>query len=385
MAEGVSGRASDVRVPLRERHSSAKFRMLGSHLWLVGAALLGLPVGRSQSYYDPCYGDDDVRFEAPITIRSGESTTREIQANHTHRFDFHNYNLTTMGLPDNERKVIISLEPCYGVVFLFVRKNIACHPNPYSCINLRTGYRDSWRCERTHFMSEINGSKDGAPTFFQVSLSASSYYISVFATQESRYALTVLDDVGAWPRRGNNGIIRGAVMGTGEVMLQWTIANYFPLGISETKRYYVYAIRLLEDDEVNQSSAVLLRPEKILNTVCGILNNTDHEDDIVDSDLCDTTCNTSLLGLLSGSRYVFNVVVESHRGFKMAYAGVSMLTTWQSVDNAVDGGVGGGRRLMEVASETPMDPKDIQVVGAVMGSVLGMVGVAGMILLRFTS
>jgi hypothetical protein len=348
----------------------------------VSALLCALPLSQAQSYYDTCFGEDDVGFEPIATIRNGESATREIQANNTQRWVYHNYNLTTMALPDTERKVIISLEPCYGVVYLFVRKNIPCHPNPYSCINLKTGFRNARGCERTHFMSEINGSRDGSPTFFQVSLSAASYYISVFAVQESRYSLTVLDDVGAWPRRGNNGIVRGAVMGSSKVMLQWTIAKYFPLGVSETKQYRVYAIRLLEDDVIN-NTAVFLRPNKILNTVCGILNNTDHADDIVDSDLCDTTCNTSLEGLISGSRYAFNVVAESHRGFQMAYAGVTMLTSWDAVDNALEGPPG-GRRLMDVAG-TPMDNKDMQVVGAVMGSVLGIVGMAGMVLLRFTT
>lgn len=358
--------------------------MFGSHLWLAGAAaLLGTlpPAAQGQSYYEPCYHSNDFNFEEPLIIRNGESTTREIQANRTQRFDYHNYNMTTLNLPDAQRKIIISLEPCFGVVYLFVRKNIACHPNPYTCINLKTGFRESKKCERTHFMSEIDGSRDGAPTFFQVSLSASSYYISVFAAQDSRYSLTVIDDIGAWPRRGNDGIVRGSVLGAGEVMLQWTIADYFPLGISETKQYWVYAVRLLDDDVVNES-AVLIRPGKILNTVCGIVNNTDHADDLVDSDLCDTTCNTSLSGLISGSRYVFNVVAESHRGFKMAYAGVTMLTSWDEVDNAITGS--GARRLMDVTA-TPMDNKDMQVVGAVMGSVLGIVGVAGMVLLKFTS
>mmetsp|Transcript_30331 Transcript_30331/g.80033 ORF Transcript_30331/g.80033 Transcript_30331/m.80033 type:complete len:229 (+) Transcript_30331:2074-2760(+) len=228
-------------------------------------------------------------------------------------------------------------------------------------------------------MSVIDGSRDGAPTFFQISLSATKYYISVFAATDARYTLTMLDEVGAWPRRGNDGIVSAQVVETSKVMLQWHVADYFPLGVADTVRYYVYAVRLVPDDNIT-NPAVFLRPSKILNTYCGLQNNTDRDDDSVPADLCDETCNSTLEGLLSGSTYAFNVVVESSRGFRMAYSGVTLQTTWSETEN-IDVGV---RRLLE-ASSVPMDSKDMQVVGAVMGSVLGMVGMAGMVLLRFMS
>eukprot|EP00429_Kryptoperidinium_foliaceum_P033199 CAMPEP_0176175422 /NCGR_PEP_ID=MMETSP0120_2-20121206/89868_1 /TAXON_ID=160619 /ORGANISM="Kryptoperidinium foliaceum, Strain CCMP 1326" /LENGTH=220 /DNA_ID=CAMNT_0017513469 /DNA_START=1 /DNA_END=660 /DNA_ORIENTATION=- len=184
-----------------------------------------------------------------------------------------------MQLNDTDRKVIISLDPCFGIVYLFVRKNIACHPDPYSCIDLDTGYRDAAICRRTHFMSE----------FFRISLSASRYFISVFAASDARYSLTVLDDVGAWPLQGNSGSVQASVAASGTVMLQWAIAEYQPQGISSTKQYHVYATPLVENDTV-QSGPVFLRPSKILNTYCGLQNNTDRADDVIDAALA--TCRS---------------------------------------------------------------------------------------------
>ena len=41
-----------------------------------------------------------------------------------------------MHVKDEYRKIIINLEPCRGVVYLFVRKTRPCWPNPYSCLKL---------------------------------------------------------------------------------------------------------------------------------------------------------------------------------------------------------------------------------------------------------
>merc|ERR1719449_56319 len=111
-----------------------------------------------------------------------------------------------MNQPDNIRKLIINLEPCRGVVYLFVRKTRRCWPNPYSCIDITPGLerRDTAGCAWTHFKSEIDGSRDGTPTFFEVPLSSTKYFISVYATENSAYTLTVLADIGAFPRPGVN-------------------------------------------------------------------------------------------------------------------------------------------------------------------------------------
>lgn len=92
-----------------------------------------------------------------------------------------------------------------------------------------------------------------------------------------------------------------------------------------------------------------------MNTVCGLQNNTDREYDKVPAAMCQYgRCNATIDGVITQKRYIFNVVAESERGFKMAYAGLIMRTDWQIVTQA--------------ASD-----KTLRVVGAVSGSVLGMV------------
>merc|ERR1740120_334964 len=100
-----------------------------------------------------------------VEIKEGEVLYQEyIGANQTHRYFFRSYNVTTMNQPDKYRKLIINLEPCKGVVYLFVRKTRQCYPNPYSCITkLGTNLeRRTKPCDWTHFMSETDRSRDEA-------------------------------------------------------------------------------------------------------------------------------------------------------------------------------------------------------------------------------
>lgn len=62
-------------------------------------------------------------------------------------------------------------------------------------------------CKWTHYMSVIDGTRDGAPTFFELYLTSTQYYITVFARETSSYTLQVLTDIGQWPRPGNEGRI----------------------------------------------------------------------------------------------------------------------------------------------------------------------------------
>merc|ERR1719491_972363 len=137
-----------------------------------------------------------------------------------------------MNQPDSFKKLIISLEPCEGVVFLFVRKTRPCWPSPHSCCKplasslgiaglspLPTAppcvaSLQTTKCDWTHYHSVLDGSKNGAPTFFEIPLSSTKYYISVYAPRKenadegiskARYRLTLLADPGAYPRPGLNG------------------------------------------------------------------------------------------------------------------------------------------------------------------------------------
>lgn len=326
---------------------------------------LSTSVCKHQGY--PNVGPEEV-------ILDGQSLYREINFNQTHRWRYTNLNVTTMNQPDQYRKLIIQLEPCRGVVYLFVRKTRPCWPDPYSCIDMTPGSerRDPQSgCEWTHFMSEIDGSRDGAPTFFEVPLSSTNYYISVYSpfATKSAYTLTMLADTGAFPRPGEHGRIRARQLGELTVQISWTEANYIPTGISDTKQYWVYSAMLLDNDN-RSNPAVFMRPDKILNTVCGLrdspsnIRNTDRSYDTVSPATCrDGICNATIQPIITEKRYAFNIIVESNRGFMMAYSGLIMRTEWEVVRQA--------------ASD-----KLLKVIGAVAGSVMGMVVIIYFMLLK---
>lgn len=313
-----------------------------------------------------CAHEEDTERVSPQTeIRDGETVYRDIRSNNTHRYFYSNFNVSTMNQPDEFRKLIINLEPCKGIVYLFVRKTRRCWPNPYSCIDVTPGQqrRNPSECKWTHFMSEIEGNRDGTPTFFEVPLSSTKYFISVYAPERSSYTLTMLADIGAFPRPGGGGRITARQMKELQVQISWDEAHYFPSGISGTKQYWVYSAMLLESDN-RSNMAVFMRPDKIMNTVCGLQNNTDRQYDRVPAAMCSYgKCNATIDGVITQQRYVFNVVVESDRGFRMAYSGLVMRTDWTVIRQATS-------------------DQTVKVIGAVSGSVLGMVIIIYFLMLK---
>jgi hypothetical protein len=295
-------------------------------------------------------------------LPDGVTQFRDIRENQTHRWYFRlgpPYNVSVMDLPDAHRKLLINLEPCRGMVYLFVRKTRPCYPDPYSCVERRKSSDCTW----THFMSQIDGSVDGTATFFELPLTSTRYFISVYARTNAQYTLTALTDMGAFPRPGGFGRISAVQLRELQVQLSWDVASYFPAGITDTKQYSVYSSLLLENDN-RTNMAVFMRPDKIMNTVCGLENNTDRQELTVTRAQCGATkCNATLDGIIMDKRYVFNVVVESERGYRMAYSGLIMRTDWEVVRQA--------------ASD-----KTLQVVGAVSGSVLGMVVILYFLMLK---
>lgn len=294
----------------------------------------------------------------------GEPVDGTLNANFTHTYTYSNYNVTTFNQPDELRNLVIHLEPCHGTVFLFVRKTRRCFPNPYSCIDVATDTRTPGECEWVHFMTQIDGSRDGTATFLEIPLSTTKYFISVFAMEDAAYELTVLADTGAIPRPGGNGRVIANQTDELSVTLSWDPAHYIPTGVSDTKHYIVYASLLKEgDDRTNR--AVFFRKDKIMNTVCGLVRNTDHEYSIVPASDCkDGTC-TAVVNARSKQRYIFNVVAESHRGLKFAYAGGILKTDWEVVRQVTDA-----------------DNSTLAAIGAVAGSVLGIVVMTYIMLLN---
>lgn len=278
-----------------------------------------------------------------------------------HKYSYYNFNITTMNQPDRDRRLIINLEPCRGIVYLFVRKTRPCWPNPYSCMATRSPADCQW----THFMSEIDGSRDGAPTFFEVPLSTTRWFISVYSPgpRIASYTLTVLADIGAFPRPGAQGRLTARQLRELQVQISWNTATFSPVGISQVARYWVYSAMLLESDN-RSNTAIFLTPEKIMNTVCGLQNNTHVHYDVLTPDRCQNgICNATIEGVITEKRYVFNVVVESVHGYRMAYAGLIMRTDWEVVRQATS-------------------DKNLKVIGAVSGSVLGMVIIIYFLMLK---
>jgi hypothetical protein len=313
-----------------------------------------------------CHHENYDNVGASTEVKDGDTVFREIRKNQTHRWFYRSLNVSTMNQPDIYRKLIINLEPCRGVVYLFVRKTRRCYPDPYPpCIDLTPGQelRQPDMCKWTHFMSEIDGSRDGTPTFFEVPLSSTKYYISVFATQNSAYTLTLLADIGAFPRPGSNGRLEAKQLRELQVQLTWDTSTFRPIGITDVEEYWVYSAMLLENDN-RTNMAVFMRPDKIMNTVCGLENNTDREYSRIAPSTCSGgKCNATIDGVITDKRYVFNVVVKSKRGYKFAYAGLIMRTDWEVVRQA--------------ASD-----KTLKVIGAVSGSVLGMIVIIYFLMLK---
>merc|ERR1719382_2208577 len=103
--------------------------------------------------------------------------------------------------------------------------------------------------------------RTGRRLFFEVPHTATKYFISVFATENSAYTLTVIADIGAFPRPGGDGKIAAEQSASMLVRLNWDAAYYSPMGVSETRQYYVYSSMLLDTDD-RSNMQVFLRKDK---------------------------------------------------------------------------------------------------------------------------
>lgn len=337
---------------------ASSLRMLFRCKTLLLFLLVAQPILAAIDPNNPCAHQYAADVSPPKEIKDGTSVYTQIEKNQTDQYGYSNYLPETINQSDQHRKLIINLEPCKGIVYLFVRKTRQCFPNPYSCVDLSRGTQgiaDASACEWTHFNSVIDGTRDGAPTFFELPFTSTKYFISVFAKEKSEYTLTVTSQTGSWPRPGKHGELRVVQMGELQVELTWDVATFLGSTLSQAKRYYVYSAMLLDTDK-RTNSAIFLSKSKIMNTVCGLRNNTDtHFGKPIEADQClDGTCKAEIKGVIVGKRYMLNVVAESLGGYQMAYAGLLLRTDWFV------------RR--KAASE-----KTLQVVGAVTGSVFGMV------------
>jgi hypothetical protein len=308
----------------------------------------------------------------------GQPILNQLSLNKSKHYWYETFNVTTMNQPDRYRKLIISLEPCEGIVYIFVRRTRPCWPDPHSCCRPDgvesaitappcTSEKQKIKCSWTHYHSILDGSKDGAPTFFEVPLTSTKYYITVFApeaeninsgvTREVRYRLTMLTDIGAFPRPGLQGRLNAKQVGEMSMELQWDEATFVPVGVSELKHYYIYSSLLLPmDDKIN--NAVFLKPSKIMNSVCGLENNAVKYDVPLTSARCSSgRCSAVVSGVLPKRRYMFNVVSESMRNFNSSYAGIIVSSDWKET-----------AKLFGESADTV-----VPLVGGICGTIFGVV------------
>jgi len=318
-------------------------------------------LGQSQCLHEevgvelPLSGSGQGVLSNATVLRDGQPVMHTVGLNMTRLYYYENFNVTTMSQPDRYRKLIIKLEPCEGVAYLFVRKTRRCWPNPHSCCHIpsnsfliSTGSSltstppcnpvvQTTKCTWTHFNSVIDGSKDAAPTFFEVPLSSTKYYISVFAPKGpnqqysmsvASYRLTVLADIGAYPRPGLQGRLQVKQTGDMSVELAWEEATFLPAGVSAIRRYYVYSSLLLDRD-IKQNEAVFINPGKVMNSVCGLeINAVRYGSPLTASGCRQGTCKVVISGMVPRRRYMFNIVAESQRQFNASYSGIIVSTDW---------------------------------------------------------
>merc|ERR1719235_2492319 len=113
------------------------------------ASLLPIPLGLLWLVGRPCAArtaaceHDSIAIDPPerpeqahgnyTKLLEGEPILNHLSLNKSKLYWYQNFNVTTMNQPDRYRKLIISLEPCEGIVYLFVRKTRECWPDPRSC------------------------------------------------------------------------------------------------------------------------------------------------------------------------------------------------------------------------------------------------------------
>jgi len=329
----------------------------------------------------PDAADGDVVVGNYTKLTDGKPVMHGVRLDKMKLYYYENFNVTTMNQPDRHRKLIISLEPCEGVVFIFVRKTRRCWPDPFSCCRPIPGSlaytagngapssppcnpkQHLTQCAWTHFHSVIDGSRNAAPTFFEVPLSATKYFISVYApsaanmennVEKPKYRLMVLADIGAYPRPGLQGRIRAAHTNELTVQLSWEPAVFVPNGVSDLKSYHVFSTLLLAQDEA-QNQAVFLSPSKVMNSVCGLERNAvQYGVPMGQASCADGICKANVEGIVPRRRYMFNLVAESYRGYNSTYSGVIVTTDWKE-------------------TTTLFTPRALSIIGAILGTLFGVV------------
>ena len=273
-----------------------------------------------------------------VNITANPSVYNEIRANQSHMYYFETSDFTSQRIYGSDRSLIVRLEPCSGVVYLFVRRTRPCWPNPWSCVGSASD-----ECEWTHYRSNINGTSDGQSTILEVPLTSTKWFITVFGQTNAKYSLSVVKDPGIFPRFTDGGIIRSRQVNSDTIELSWLPILYRSAPVRGST-YTVYSSMYFD-------LGALVSPMYIMDTVCGLKLNTDHPYSTVNC-LEMGVCRINITGLVNQRKYIFNVVVNGL--VELAYAGT----------------------LVECAFDNPasvgMVRQTLESLGMVMGSVMAV-------------
>lgn len=150
---------------------------------------------------------------------------------------------------------------------MHIRRTRSCWPSP------STG-------EWTHYTA-----LDGVfSNVLEISGQSTNWFISIYANKDSRYSLTVIPDSRKYPRVSTGDLVATQVE-RDRVRLVWKLAES---SAGEVTKYLVY-------------SSVWFDSERILTTVCGLEQNTDHAYSLV---TCyhGSPCNATVTSLMDNRK-----------------------------------------------------------------------------------
>ena len=252
---------------------------------------------------------------AYTNITAAPSVYNEIRANNSQLYYFESANFWSQRTFGVTRKLILRLDPCSGVVYLFVRRTRPCWPNPWTCVGASTA------CEWTHYHSVIDGSADGKPTLLELPLTSTQWYLTVYAKSNAKYTLQIFEDPSTVARlTDGGGLLAAKQVGPDSIQLSWAAPNFYPVRSTSATKYTVYSSVYFDTGEkIATDPNLLISSSRIMDTVCGLTANTDHPYAVIEC--AGPECALNVTGLLNRRKYVMNVVADTSSGMRIAYAG----------------------------------------------------------------
>ena len=114
------------------------------------------------------------------------------------------------------------------------------------------------------------------------------------------------------------------------VTLSWVPSFFSPIRTSTVTQYIIYTATHYDTVDASTNPLLLASTSRIMNTVCGLKENTDHPYSIATCDPMASACTANITGLTNCRSYIFNVIVDSSSGLQAAYSGIIMKAEWDT-------------------------------------------------------